>query len=344
MLIKKRRIPFNEIVIQGVLPSFLKILIYKSKGYKIGKGVKIGFGSVIISKVVSIKDHSNIGYFTAIIADKVDIGSYSVIGSLTYINCMVFKLGNDSKIREQVYVGGTLNPDSELIIGNRCSIGQSSYLNPSRKICIGDDTAIGGSGFIFTHGSWQSVLDGYPAKYEPVTIDRNVYIAWRVFILPGITIGENSTIAADSSVTINVPPNSLAFGSPLKIALSGKERWPRSISSNTKVKIIENINDLFSAYLNHHKFRCDLARNGDYDILSLVGSKQSICFFKSNQTEIDLNEHNVYLFLEDAKLDLKLNNNIVILNIEKRTRDGSNELGEEYISYLSRYGIRFERI
>lgn len=343
MLIKKRRIPFNEIIFLGLLPSFLKILIYKLKGYRIDKGVRIGFGSVIISKNVRIKGHTNIGLFTAIIADTVDIGSNSVIGSLTYINCLLFKIGNDSKIREQVYVGGTLNPDSDLVIGNRCSIGQSSYLNPSRKISIGDDTAIGGSGLIFTHGSWQSVLDGFPAKYEPVTIGRNVYIAWRVFILPGITIGENSTIAADSTVTINVPPNSLAFGSPLKIALSGKERWPRPISLNTKINMIENINDQFSAYLNHHKLKCDLTRNGDYDILSLGKSKKSVCFCKSNQPEIEFYGHDVYLFLQSSKLDVKPNNNVVVLNIENRTREGSNELGEEYISYLSRYGIRFER-
>ena len=344
MLVETKRIPVKEVIFIGLLPEFVKKIIYKCKGYNIGKGVKIGFGSVIISRHVTIKEYSEIGLFSAIIADSVEIGRFSKIGGFTYINCVKLILGDDSKIREQVYVGGTLNPDSELIIGDRCSIGQSSYINPARRILIGDDTAIGGSGFIFTHGSWQSILDGYPVIYEPVTIESNVYIAWRVFIHPGITIGENSTIAADSSVTISVPPNSLASGSPLRIALSGSNKWPRTLSSYTKIKIIEDINDHFSDYLNHHGFRVVLERTDKYDVLNLIQRKNSIYFYKIEPDEVTLIENNTYLFLKDTLYNTIKNQNIMILNIGKHMRTGSNELGEEYVRYLSRYGIRFSRI
>lgn len=344
MLIKRKRIPFAEIIFPGLLPSVFKRIIYRYKGYFIGKGVKIGFGSVIIGKKVSIQEFSVIGSFSAIIAQSVDIGRFTTIGSFTYINCIELKLGDDSKIREQVYIGGTLNPDSDLIIGKRCSIGQSSYINPSRRITIGDDTAIGGSGFVFTHASWQSVLDGYPVKYEPVTIESNVYIAWRVFILPGITIGANSTISADSTVTINVPPNSLAFGSPLKIAISGTGKWPRTISLNAKIKIIEVINDQFSDYLNFNGFNCVYERDENHDKISLTKLNSAVYFCKTKQNEINILENCTYLFINDATFNTTIKENTVVLNIEKRTRLGSNKLGEEYIRYLSRFGIRFERI
>jgi acetyltransferase-like isoleucine patch superfamily enzyme len=344
MLIQRKRIPIKEILIQGFLPSFLKKSIYRIKGYKIGKGVKIGIGSIIIGKDVRLNNFSQIGHFTIIIADSIEIGRYTSIGSFTYISCVVFNIGEDSKIREQVYIGGTLNPDSELIIGNRSSVGQSCYLNPSRSIRIGDDTAIGGRSFIFTHGSWQSILDGYSVKYEPVTIEDNVYIAWNVFILPGINIGKNSTVAASSTVTINVPPHSLAAGSPLKIALSGKEKWPRSISYNTKVKIIKDINDHFIEYLIFNNIDCSLERIAEMDKLLIRNKNGIVCYYTTIENDVCFLANNTYLFLQNTETIIQTEPNIVILNIERGTRQGSNKLGEEYIKYLSRYGIRFERV
>ena len=39
MLIKKTKIPFKAVATVGILPSFIKKLYYKAKGYKIGKNV-----------------------------------------------------------------------------------------------------------------------------------------------------------------------------------------------------------------------------------------------------------------------------------------------------------------
>jgi acetyltransferase-like isoleucine patch superfamily enzyme len=344
MLIERKRIPLKEIILIGFLPGFIKKIIYSLKGNIVSKKAKLRFGSVIIGKRINIKEYSEVGFFAVIIADSIEIGRNSKIGALTYINCQRFSIGDDSKIREQVSVGGTLNPDSELIVGDRCSIGQSCYINPSRRIEIGDDTAVGGGSFIFTHGSWQSVLDGYPVKYEPVIIGRNVYIAWRVFILPGITIGDNSTIAADSTVTISIPPNSLASGSPIKIALKGVEKWPRTLTFKTKIKIIEDIHDKFYEYLNFYGFTCALNRTEEFDRLNLLYRKQSLVFFKTNSSEINFTKNCTYLFLGNTLSTTGLHNSIMILDYENRTRLGSNDLGEEYVRYLSRYGIRFKRV
>ena len=62
MLIKRKKIPVKEIILIGFLPSFLKKIIYKLKGHKIGKNVSFGIGSVIIGKeVVTIGDNSSFG-------------------------------------------------------------------------------------------------------------------------------------------------------------------------------------------------------------------------------------------------------------------------------------------
>lgn len=50
-----------------------------------------------------------------------------------------------------------------------------------------------------------------------IVIEDNVWIGMESLILGGVTIGENSVVAARSVVTKDVPPNMLVAGVPAKI-------------------------------------------------------------------------------------------------------------------------------
>jgi len=45
-------------------------------------------------------------------------------------------------------------------------------------------------------------------------IERHVWIAAGATIIDGVTVGENSVVAAGSVVTKDVPPNTLVGGNP----------------------------------------------------------------------------------------------------------------------------------
>lgn len=55
---------------------------------------------------------------------------------------------------------------------------------------------------------------------KPIVIERNVWIATAATILGGVTVGENSVVAAGAVVTKDVPPNSFVAGVPAKIIRS----------------------------------------------------------------------------------------------------------------------------
>jgi acetyltransferase-like isoleucine patch superfamily enzyme len=55
---------------------------------------------------------------------------------------------------------------------------------------------------------------------KPIAIERNVWIAAGATIIGGVTVGENSVVAAGSVVTRNVPPNTLVGGNPARIIRS----------------------------------------------------------------------------------------------------------------------------
>lgn len=51
---------------------------------------------------------------------------------------------------------------------------------------------------------------------SPIVIESNVWIGAGATILPGVTIGENSVVAAGAVVTKDVPPNTIVGGVPAK--------------------------------------------------------------------------------------------------------------------------------
>ena len=52
---------------------------------------------------------------------------------------------------------------------------------------------------------------------RPIVIERNVWIAAGATIIGGVTVGQNSVVAAGSVVTRNVPPNTLVGGNPARV-------------------------------------------------------------------------------------------------------------------------------
>jgi len=203
-LIPKDRIPWRHMALFGWLPSPLKRLAYRVLlGYRIGKRVRFSFGGIVVGKSVDLGDDVEIGFLAVVQGRRISIGRHSSVGTMSYVSCETIQIGEDAKIREQVYVGGPQLPESRFELGSRTIILQLAFLNPTKPIVIGDDTGIGGHCLIFTHGVWLNALDGYPVNYEPVTLGKSVWLPWRVFVMPGTTIGDGTVIGANSLVSGN---------------------------------------------------------------------------------------------------------------------------------------------
>ncbi|MFI5235383.1 MAG: hypothetical protein ACHQXA_06710 [Gemmatimonadales bacterium] len=239
-MIPQRRIPWRHLLVFGWMPGFLKVWAYRSLlGYRIGRAVKLAPGAVVIGDEVDLGDYVEIGVLAVVQGRRIRIGRHSSIGTMSYVSCNVIEIGEDARIREQVFIGGPQLPESRFTLGSRTIILQFANINPTKPVTIGDDTGIGGHCLIFTHGAWLNVLDGYPATYEPVTIGQSVWLPWRVFVMPGVTIGDGSVIGANSLVTGAIPPRSLAVGSPAKVIRTVPDFPPAVDQAGRAAKVAE---------------------------------------------------------------------------------------------------------
>lgn len=345
MLTRKKKIPIKELVFFGLLPSFLKIWLYRKRGYRIGKNVSIGIGSVIIGNKVEIGDNTKIGFLDLIKSTRINIDRYVTINSFVYIDTENLEIGEDSEIREYVYVAGLKTPESTLKIGKRCGIFQYCFLNPTKPIILGNDCGIGGLSKLFTHGSYLSKLEGYPVTFAPITLGNNVWIPWDVFILPGVSIGDNVVIGAGSIINKNIPSNCMAAGNPAKVV---KDNFPVALSDQAKLSALEEIFSEFQKHLIHNNFNVYKKPIREGFLLNFKRKSEHQLIFMSKYYPISdvVNDSVLILIENDLEIEklYKQSNIGMIISVIKKERIGTSTIGEEFYRFLSRYGIRCDRL
>ena len=110
-------------------------------------------------------------------------------------------------------------------IGSNCNFGDYLHITCINKIQIGN--------YVLT-GRWVTITDNSHGTSDyanlqippnlrtlsskgPVIIEDDVWIGDKATILPGVTIGKGSVIAANSVVTKDVPSYCIVGGNPAKI-------------------------------------------------------------------------------------------------------------------------------
>lgn len=116
---------------------------------------------------------------------------------------------------------------SKISIGNRVVIRPGSMLfgdprNIGGNIIIEDDVLIGSCVHMYTSNHSfdrldMPIIDQGHQDSENIIIKYGCWIAANVTILKGVTIGENSVIAAGSVVTKSIPPGVVAAGIPARV-------------------------------------------------------------------------------------------------------------------------------
>ena len=219
------RLFFHTII--AVLPWWIKNHLYRFVfGYRIGRGVRIGFSPIAVDKC-SIGDNTRVGHLNLFwrtkelrIEDNVRIGHFNLFrgGDLIHLERFVeiFRANVINSIPDPE-VDNPTNPEFRLGAGS--VLTTAHWLDFTDSISIGCRSSLGGRhSSLWTHGRQRT---------RPISIGSFVYLGSEVRLAPGARVPCFSVVGIGSVIVeaIRVPGHLIA-GSPARPikALDGDDR------------------------------------------------------------------------------------------------------------------------
>lgn len=110
----------------------------------------------------------------------------------------------------------------EIVNGGHLTIGQGAAnvgltIMCAKEITIGNGVRIGRNVSIRDWNGPHVMVNDSFVNHAPVHVGDHVWLCSGCSIMPGVTVGEGSVVAANATVTKDVPPRCLVAGSPAKV-------------------------------------------------------------------------------------------------------------------------------
>lgn len=124
------------------------------------------------------------------------------------------KSGNGAILLQARDAGAQIVIGEKTALSNNVSMIARLRIEIGRYCLIGDGVQVVDSDF---HGIQPDERRNTSGETEGVRIGDNVWLGSRVMVLKGVTIGNDSIIAAGAVVTSNIPDSVIAGGVPAKV-------------------------------------------------------------------------------------------------------------------------------
>lgn len=115
------------------------------------------------------------------------------------------------------YIGDYKN----LILRKNAEINSGVFIIGKEKVIIGKNSTLAYQASLFTsampRGPENKLYEIYGCVRKPIKIGDDCWIGARAVILPGVTIGDKSVVAAGAVVTKDVPSGVLVAGCPARV-------------------------------------------------------------------------------------------------------------------------------
>lgn len=123
-------------------------------------------------------------------------------------------------------------------IGNNCFIATRNWSNEPYLITIGNNVQVTKDVYFHTHGGGHVARYLYPDfdVFGKIEVKDGAYIGSGSHIMPGVTIGEGSLVAAGSIVTKSIPKMEVWGGNPARRICSVEEYIQKNLKYNLNTK------------------------------------------------------------------------------------------------------------
>jgi acetyltransferase-like isoleucine patch superfamily enzyme len=162
---------------------------------------------------------------------KVSVGTRPVFwrGRPTFDIDGTLKMGDNAKIYARPYPARiTVAPGATIEMGDTAGINYGVEIYASKSIKMGDNAMIGDLATLYDT-DFHRIEEGAEVRQGPIVLGDNVWIGRAAIVLPGVTIGDHSIVAAGAVVTKDVPPRVVVAGNPAKVVreITASDAWRR---------------------------------------------------------------------------------------------------------------------
>lgn len=129
------------------------------------------------------------------------------------------RIGAGSQIQGPISITGIDVPYEQLSFGEHTLVSGRLHVDLGASVTIGDGVRIGHDVSLLTvgHEIGSEALRSGARQARPITVGNGAWLASRVIVLGGVSIGAGAIVAAGAVVTRAVPANTLVAGVPARV-------------------------------------------------------------------------------------------------------------------------------
>ena len=203
----------------GALSSDERCDAYRSHGARIGDGVVLGEGTVVVAPRIVLEDGVTIGDRSTIRCEEVfAAGELVLLGDSFRLMCRRAFVGAGTWTAENVEIGGGghRDPWATFVMGELGFIGGEVFVNVCRPVLIGAEAFVTMRSVLLTHNVGHSMLEGFENRFAGIVLEDRAQIGVGAVVYAGCRIGREAIVVSNSYVVNDVHEGTLAGGVPAR--------------------------------------------------------------------------------------------------------------------------------
>jgi acetyltransferase-like isoleucine patch superfamily enzyme len=226
-----------------------KIAALREAGARIGDGVDLGEGSLVVAPRVVLEDGVRLGPRATVVCEEaVAIGELSQFGADLELRCRRAFLGAGIWGGRSVRFGGGghRDPWATLTIGDLAFVGDEAFVNVCRPVLIGREVFLTMRSMIVTHNIGHSVLEGFENRFAPVVLEDRSQVGLGAVLYAGARVGREAIVASNSYVVGEIPAGSFAIGVPAKATGSSSHKLSDARRAELARRFVDDLHELLA--------------------------------------------------------------------------------------------------
>jgi acetyltransferase-like isoleucine patch superfamily enzyme/glycine cleavage system H lipoate-binding protein len=226
-----------------------KVAALRDAGARIGDGVDLGEGSLVVAPRVVIEDGVRLGPRATVVCEEVvAIGELSQFGADLELRSRRAFLGAGIWGGRSVRFGGGghRDPWATLAVGDLAFVGDEAFVNVCRPVLIGREVFLTMRSLIVTHNIGHSVLEGFENRFAPVVLEDRSQVGLGAVLYAGSRIGAEAIVASNSYVVGDIPAGAFAIGVPAKVTGSSSHKLSDARRVEVARRMIDDLHELLA--------------------------------------------------------------------------------------------------